>query len=329
MVSTWMVRSLGGEWFPYFKTEGCVAIDTWDLGEINLREFGKEQIKGRLCARKSHPRTNARSAGIVASEILRFIYEIRPGDVVLSYYRKNRVYLVGKIEGPSVFVQEPWDKVNRQRRIEADLYFYFQKREVRWLFQFNRDDIKNESQKRLGTPTTIFKINPGVLKDIKRAPKVWLAKKTSSDFNRYVKNIEKEEQIRQRKYGLGGEKEGHRRLKEYVKEHPEEFGVRNFTAVEVEKVFITEDCADIVFHCIDKKGKESNTVVEIKTYGTDAEKGVNQALKYRTLLCAEKRLPLNTPNIRALLVAWSISKDVESIARRYGVRSAVKAKGSY
>lgn len=329
MVSSWMVRSQGGEWFPYFEAEGCVVIDTWYLGKINFQEFGKEQIKAKLCARKNHPRTNARSAGIVASEILRFIYEIRPGDIVLTYNRRKRTYLVGKIEGRAVYVREHWDKVNRQGRIEGDHYFYFQKREVKWLFQFNRDDIKNESQKRLGSGTTVFKINPEVLKDIKRAPKVWLTKKTSSVFNRDVKNIAIEERIRKRKYGSGGEGEGHRRLKYYVKEHPEEFGIKNFAGVEIERVFITEDCADVVFNCIDKRGKESNTVVEIKTEGADAVRGVNQALKYRVLLCAEKRIPLNAANVKALLIAWSISKEVESLAKLYGIRCAVKPKGSY
>lgn len=118
-----------------------------------------------------------------------------------------------------------------------------------------------------------------------------------------------------RKYGAGGEGQAHKSLKEWVAAHPESIGLRDVDAAEMEHVFICGDSADIVFSHNDG----GFTVVEIET--TTALPGAHQAIKYRALLSAERCLPLNSPRIRAVLVAWSIPDAAGAFCAEYGIEA--------
>jgi len=129
-------------------------------------------------------------------------------------------------------------------------------------------------------------------------------------------------EIRARKYGGEGEGEDHKKLKEWIAAHPEFLGLLNVTKnPEIEEhVFPSQDTPDIVFTHTDGK----MTVVEIETSDNTELPGAYQALKYRVLLCAEKSLPLDSPSIKAFLVAWSIPKKVEEFCKKYGIETREK-----
>jgi hypothetical protein len=116
-----------------------------------------------------------------------------------------------------------------------------------------------------------------------------------------------------RKYGLGGEGEEHKKLKKWLSEHPERLGLTDVTDVAIEHTFLSGDSADVVF--THESGRY--TVVEVET--TNPLPGAYQAIKYRALLCAEKGLDLDTPQVRAILVAWSIPDEAWTFCERYGI----------
>jgi hypothetical protein len=121
-----------------------------------------------------------------------------------------------------------------------------------------------------------------------------------------------------RKYGPGGEGPDHKRLKEWVSKNPEAIGLTGVIHTEKEYCFPSGDRADILFRISGGKA----AVVEIET--TDPFPGAHQALKYKILRCAERNLALNSPQVRALLVAWHIPEQVKKFCDRYGIAFVTK-----
>jgi len=116
-----------------------------------------------------------------------------------------------------------------------------------------------------------------------------------------------------RKYGSGGEGIEHKKLKEWVAKNPESIGLVDVKEAEMEYVFPSGDTADIVFSL----PKCRYAVVEIET--TTPLPGCYQALKYRTLKCAELGLPITSSHVKAILVAWLIPEDVRHFCVKYGI----------
>lgn len=119
-----------------------------------------------------------------------------------------------------------------------------------------------------------------------------------------------------RKYGGGGEGPEHLRLKKWCAKHPEELGVDSVTRIpgQVEHGFVSGDRVDVMFD----RTKRRATVIEVET--NDPMPGAHQAIKYRALLCAQRGLPLDSPDVEAILVAWEIPPNVRRFCDQYGIR---------
>jgi hypothetical protein len=109
-----------------------------------------------------------------------------------------------------------------------------------------------------------------------------------------------------RRLGRGGpaESEQHRRLKQYVAEHPEKFGApKECREGLIEYRLLSTDEIDVLFVSVGKQ-----IAVEVKSKRSnlsDIERGIFQCVKYRALLEAQSRvedLEIKT-NIHALLVS--------------------------
>ena len=128
------------------------------------------------------------------------------------------------------------------------------------------------------------------------------------------KSLRRKGEIAQlRKYGAGGEGQDHRRLKDWLRQHPEDIGITDAIHATAEYVFPSGDCADLVF----QRRDGGWSVVAIETTAPLA--GAYQVIQHRALLCAEQGLALNDPEVDALLVAWSFPGPVEEFCRRYDV----------
>ena len=114
------------------------------------------------------------------------------------------------------------------------------------------------------------------------------------------------------KYGPGGEGERHRRLKEFVGQHPDVLNLGPGEAM-IEHRFTTGDRVDVA---IDLDNGE-HCVVEIEVEGRESTLvGAHQALKYRALRAGQ----LNTKKQpHAFLVAYSIPESVRQFCRRHRV----------
>jgi hypothetical protein len=120
--------------------------------------------------------------------------------------------------------------------------------------------------------------------------------------------------------GGSGESDRHKRLKEYVAQHPEIIGLGSSAKANVEYRFTSGDRADVVL----TGGGAAFTAVEVELEGAkNLVVGAYQAIKYAILCCAEAGLDLDFGSgkpVRAVLVAHETDyPEVSEIAFKYGV----------
>lgn len=152
-------------------------------------------------------------------------------------------------------------------------------------------------------------------------PNIWYADKAKmADFrNEVINYIRGESQtvnLLRNKYGRGGEGTAHKSLKEWCAKNPQEIGLENVMQIPgvTERIFEqTGDRVDVAF----EMPSDNYAVLEVET--TDAEPGAHQILKYKTLLCAEKGLPIDSAQVKTMLVAWEIPQKVRAFCDRYGI----------
>ncbi|NVJ91465.1 MAG: hypothetical protein HWE34_07390 [Methylocystaceae bacterium] len=118
----------------------------------------------------------------------------------------------------------------------------------------------------------------------------------------------------QRKYGFGGEGKDHKKLKKWVAKHPEKIGLPKSAKPSIEHGFLSGDRADIVFDCGDGKF----AAVEIET--TVPFPGAYQAIKYRSLLTAQKGFPRGDKVVSGILVAWKFDDEVIEFCNKNDIR---------
>lgn len=102
-------------------------------------------------------------------------------------------------------------------------------------------------------------------------------------------------------YGTGGEGENHKKLKEYIYNHPETIGVHDFKMRKMEYILLSGDRLDVYFELNDG----SKIAVEIKpstSPDADVMRGLFQCVKYKSILDAEDKIHGVKPNNSALLV---------------------------
>lgn len=138
--------------------------------------------------------------------------------------------------------------------------------------------------------------------------------KTISGFEPEQIDPETEKQISISKYGDGGKGEEHKKIKKWVSNNPNFLGLKNVINIEVDNhTFISGDRPDIIF----ETATGDYFIVEIEI--ENCMPGAYQALKYRTLLCAEKGFALNSDKVNTSLVAKNINNTVEIFCKKYKV----------
>lgn len=124
----------------------------------------------------------------------------------------------------------------------------------------------------------------------------------------------KKRELYLRKYGGAGEGDEHKKFKEWVAENPKSIGLFDVKgSPKKECSFISGDMVDILFEREDGKF----AVVEIET--DNPEPGFYQALKYKILKCAEAKIDITSPDVKAILVAWSVPDSLKELCNQYNV----------
>ena len=93
----WMVRAeRDGRLYDVFKERSVVAIGWHELGSL-ADLSSRETILKRV--RQTWPDLKQQAAAMSAGQLHRFRNEMKPGDTVLTYDPRRRIYLTGEIVG--------------------------------------------------------------------------------------------------------------------------------------------------------------------------------------------------------------------------------------
>jgi restriction system protein len=179
MRGMWMIRAgRGGEHVEDFLLHGIVALGDVRLGAIPPTIKKDELLK--LYAEK-YPEEKVGSRGVWASQLLRFINEIKVGDDVATFDRERRKYILGRITSEYEWAPDLLEEMPHVRR-------------VKWTHEVGRDLLKTATRNTLGAIMTLFKLGPDVEKDL-RAHAVTLGTAPAESKPAPKKHEEDEEQV--------------------------------------------------------------------------------------------------------------------------------------
>jgi hypothetical protein len=234
--------------------------------------------------------------GVWVNQFNLFCEDMQVGDIVLVL--DGCEYLLG--------IAEIKENVARYRR-NLHGVFFDHVRFVQWILAYDYDKAPRLPNVLGRFTNTLRRVNPNRRYWSDLAPLEINISQVSEPTNRT-------RILKTRKYGSGGEGIEHRKLKEWIANHPDAIGLKNVKKTSVEYTFPSGDKADVIFEL------ENNqfAVVEIET--SDPLPGCYQALKYRTLKCAELGIPITSSNVEAIVVAWDFQRFVEDFCSPYRIR---------
>ncbi len=151
-----MVRAGKGAFLiDEFRSRNIVALG-WCLGDLT----DKSEDDIRLLMEEQNPNESKYTLGIWSSQVIKFRYAIKQGDYVLSYNPSIRKYLLGEIVSDYYFSKE-------MEESGADyIGGHNDTRDVKWLGEVPRDNLKVSTRNTLGAVSTLFNINEEAKKDI-------------------------------------------------------------------------------------------------------------------------------------------------------------------
>lgn len=142
----WMIRGEGGRLYDDFRDRGVAAIGWAKLAAVAKPNMSRKALTQLY--RELEPDVKVKTAISGASQVWRFINEIKAGDWVVTYSPANRTYLVGKVTGASEYKPE-WS--------QDDMPLV---RTVDWLHQeVERDALSVTSKNNLGATLTVFVVS--------------------------------------------------------------------------------------------------------------------------------------------------------------------------
>ena len=147
MERLWMVRGEGGALYDLFRDRGVAAIGWSDLAQHAKPGVTRKELAGIY--RTARPDAKTGTVISSASQVWRFVNEIRIGDGVITYSPSNRTYLIGKVIGEVQFRPE-WtsDGMGIARAVE-------------WADQeVERDQLSLPTKNTLGSTLTVFLLSP-------------------------------------------------------------------------------------------------------------------------------------------------------------------------
>lgn len=145
MTSTWMVRSDGGKRYDDFRDLAAVGIGFREIAELAHSGADRKALATAFSA--ARPGIKQHSAMAAVSQVYRFVNEIKPGDLVVTYSPTNRRYLVGTVHSACTYHPD-------RTQLSMGL-----SRDVAWLQNdVDRDRLTVSTRNSLGSIMTVFKL---------------------------------------------------------------------------------------------------------------------------------------------------------------------------
>lgn len=158
MTRMWMVRGEAGSLYDSFREHEVAAIGWSQLVFHAKPGIGRKELIALYQALEPQMKQGAVISG--ASQVWRFVNEVKVGDWVVTYSPANRLYLVGKVTGAAE--QHPeW--------AEQGMPLV---RKVLWQQQeLPRDNLGTSTKNSLGSTLTLFEVPPSAAAEVIEALK--------------------------------------------------------------------------------------------------------------------------------------------------------------
>lgn len=145
MARMWMVRSEGGSLYDAFRERGMVAVGWSQLAAEAKPGVRREQLIALY--RSAEPQAKQGTVVSGASQVWRFVNDIREGDWVVTYSPANRLYSLGKVSGAAEHHPE-WAEQGMALA-----------RKVQWeARELPRDSLGTGTKNTLGSTLTLFEV---------------------------------------------------------------------------------------------------------------------------------------------------------------------------
>lgn len=143
MAKMWMIRGESGRLYDDFRERKVAAIGWSQLAAVAKPNMTRKELTALYQGMEPNIKSGTAISG--ASQVWRFINEIKPEDWVGTYSPANRTYLVGKVTGPYEY-RPDW---------AADGMPLI--RPVQWESkEIERDSLATASKNSLGSTLTVF-----------------------------------------------------------------------------------------------------------------------------------------------------------------------------
>lgn len=158
----WVVRAEGGAYFEHFRRFGFIALGHLNIAELKATEdfkaaYNWDSVAKLINSKLLFDKKSRRSAQVNISQAKTFIYDINPGDWVITV--GNQRILFGRVSGhayiepsPAVIVYDP----KSDRKHEMNLHL---RRSVQWGPSIGRDELPFGLLRSLRANQTIFSLD--------------------------------------------------------------------------------------------------------------------------------------------------------------------------
>ncbi|WP_257984031.1 restriction endonuclease [Ralstonia mannitolilytica] len=143
MSKMWMVRADGGRLYRDFRDKGIAGIGWTQLAHHAKPGMTKKELADLHLS--IAPETKEKMAASVASQVWRFMNEIKVDDVVVTYSPASRTYLIGKVTGAC---ESRVDLVDAGMPLARTVVWQDRK--------INRDDLTDTAKASLGSMLAVF-----------------------------------------------------------------------------------------------------------------------------------------------------------------------------
>lgn len=158
MTRMWMVRGEGGSLYDAFRELGVAAIGWHQLAAHAKPGVGRKQLIALY--QSTEPQMKPGTVVSGASQVWRFVNDMKNGDWVVTYSPANRLYLVGKVVGAAEHHPE-WTEQGMSLT-----------RQVQWQPQeLPRDDLSTGAKNTLGSTLTLFEVPSSTASEVLAALK--------------------------------------------------------------------------------------------------------------------------------------------------------------
>ena len=139
----WCVRADGGEHTEAFVAGSYAAIGWNDIEDLSAaKNSGDVEEK----VRAAYPDKSPDEISSAKGDVVRFVFRINTGDIIVTPYSNNRVH-VGRVLRGKIHVVDGDDACHFRHR-----------RRVRWLDDVERWDLPDDAQKSLQSQLTVFRV---------------------------------------------------------------------------------------------------------------------------------------------------------------------------